>query len=123
MMSYSPATRDCMRHDLIKCRVAHGFEEDSSPQGLGEMIARNADVRPYTFRTRWYSPSLETWTQQDPAGYIDAPDLYEFERSNPARYVDPAGLAPEGGIVLPGGGWLGQDGEYRPDLAPLRMAR
>ncbi len=46
----------------------------------------------YYERARWYSPSLGTWISQDPAGYINGADTYQFVTGNPVNAVDPAGL-------------------------------
>jgi len=40
-----------------------------------------------------YDPTVGRWLEQDPAGYIDGPNMYQFEDSNPATLVDPSGLA------------------------------
>jgi RHS repeat-associated protein len=48
----------------------------------------------YQFGARVYAPSIGTWVQKDPAGYVDGNDLYQFIDSNPACSVDPSGLAP-----------------------------
>jgi RHS repeat-associated protein len=45
----------------------------------------------YLFRHRNYSPSLGTWTSQDPAGYINGANTYQFVISNPVGSVDPSG--------------------------------
>ena len=37
----------------------------------------------YYERARWYSPSLGTWISQDPAGYINGADTYQFVESDP----------------------------------------
>ena len=41
----------------------------------------------YYERARWYSPSLGTWISQDPAGYINGANTYQFVESNPAGAV------------------------------------
>ena len=46
----------------------------------------------YYERHRNYSPSLGVWTSQDPAGYINGADTYQFVLSNPVGKVDPEGL-------------------------------
>ena len=45
----------------------------------------------YYERARWYSPSLGTWISQDPAGYINGADTYQFVESDPVELVDPWG--------------------------------
>lgn len=39
-----------------------------------------------------YSPIVGRFLQRDPVGYLDTPNLYESEGSNPANIVDPFGL-------------------------------
>ena len=46
----------------------------------------------YYERARWYSASLGTWISQDPAGYINGADTYQFVGSDPVRSVDPNGM-------------------------------
>ena len=46
----------------------------------------------YYERARWYSASLGTWISQDPAGYINGADTYQFVGSDPTSYADPSGL-------------------------------
>ena len=54
----------------------------------------------YYARNRNYSPSLGRWTNQDPAGYINGANTYQFVGSDPAGNVDPWGLA--GGATATG---------------------
>ena len=42
-----------------------------------------------------YDPTLGRFIEMDPAMYIDGPNRYQMERSNPVRLTDPFGL--EGG--------------------------
>ena len=50
-------------------------------------------------RNRNYSPSLGRWISQDPAGYINGANTYQFVMSNPVGNVDPWGTGtPYGGI-------------------------
>ena len=49
----------------------------------------------YYARNRNYSPSLGRWINQDPAGYINGANTYQFVMSNPVGNVDPFGLAGE----------------------------
>jgi RHS repeat-associated protein len=46
----------------------------------------------YYARNRNYSPSLGRWINQDPAGYINGANTYQFVMSNPVGNVDPEGL-------------------------------
>ena len=45
----------------------------------------------YYARNRNYSPSLGRWINQDPAGYINGANTYQFVMSNPVGNVDPWG--------------------------------
>ena len=47
----------------------------------------------YYERNRNYSPSLGTWTSQDPLQYINGANTYQFVMGNPVNAVDPEGLA------------------------------
>ena len=46
----------------------------------------------YYERNRNYSPSLAVWTSQDPAGYVNGANTYQFIESNPVDETDAAGL-------------------------------
>ncbi len=46
----------------------------------------------YYARNRNYSPSLGRWINQDPAGYINGANTYQFVMSNPAVNTDASGL-------------------------------
>jgi RHS repeat-associated protein len=45
----------------------------------------------YYERNRNYSPSLGTWTSQDPLQYINGANTYQFVGSDPVGMVDPEG--------------------------------
>ena len=45
----------------------------------------------YDERFRNYSPSLGRWINQDPAGYINGANTYQFVASDPAGNSDPSG--------------------------------
>ena len=47
----------------------------------------------YYERARWYSTSLGTWISQDPAGFVNGADTYQFVGSGPVGAVDPWGMA------------------------------
>ena len=46
----------------------------------------------YYDHARNYSTTLGTWTSQDPAGYINGANTYQFVMSNPVGNVDATGL-------------------------------
>jgi RHS repeat-associated protein len=45
----------------------------------------------YTFQHRNYSPVLGTWVEEDPAGYTNGGNLYEFLGGDPLALLDPTG--------------------------------
>jgi RHS repeat-associated protein len=55
------------------------------------------------FQQRHYDPTTGTWTTEDPAGYMNGMNLYQFVGSNPATMIDPLGLCctPHTDITLP----------------------
>ncbi len=59
----------------------------------------------YYARNRNYSPSLGRWINQDPAGYINGANTYQFVMSNPLSYVDPIGLAGLSFSYISPGAW------------------
>ena len=83
----------------------------------------------YNFRFRDYDPALAAWTEQDPAGYVNGPDVYQMELSNPVTGWDPFGLedrvwgfnneALDDTAVRFRGGYNGQ--QWRGDLARREM--
>jgi RHS repeat-associated protein len=46
----------------------------------------------YNFHNRDYSPSLGRWLQQDPLGYSDGMNLYDYVKGDPLKFTDPTGL-------------------------------
>ncbi len=59
----------------------------------------------YHERNRNYSPSLGSVSRQDPAGYINGANTYQFVESNPVGNVDPWGLSSQQSpLPLPGEG-------------------
>jgi RHS repeat-associated protein len=44
------------------------------------------------FQARDLNTGLGTWIEQDPAGYVDGPNRYQLEISDPITLVDPMGL-------------------------------
>jgi len=59
----------------------------------GQRYESNHDL--YLFPARTYSPELGRFLQQDPLGYVDGMNLYEYVQSNPVNNVDPLGLEGE----------------------------
>ena len=63
-------------------------------------------------RNRSYSPSLGRWINQDPAGYVNGANTYQFVMGNPVNAVDPWGLDKSDAFVnglaaqLGGADWL-----------------
>jgi uncharacterized protein RhaS with RHS repeats len=49
----------------------------------------------YSFQHRELDPTLGRWIQQDPAGYVDGKNLYQFVSGTPVVRRDPLGLAGE----------------------------
>lgn len=47
------------------------------------------------FGLRFFDPAIGRWVSQDPAGYIDGPNLYTYLHNNPLNYLDRYGLAAE----------------------------
>jgi RHS repeat-associated protein len=46
----------------------------------------------YQDGARWYREQLGRFLQQDPAGYVDGANLYQYVGSGPVDHVDPSGL-------------------------------
>ncbi len=47
------------------------------------------------FGLRFYDPQSTRWISQDPAGFLDGPNLYIYLHNNPLNYLDRFGLATE----------------------------
>jgi len=43
------------------------------------------------FGKRYYDPAFGRWLTQDPAGFVDSSNLYQYVFNNPFRYQDPHG--------------------------------
>ena len=48
----------------------------------------------YYHGARYFSPWLARWTNCDPAGLVDGPNVYRYARANPVRFNDPNGQQP-----------------------------
>ena len=86
----------------------------------------------YYARNRNYDPSLGRWINQDPAGYINGANTYQFVMGNPTNLLDPSGesqdrYAPDKKKHGPGNGphvdryspGRQNVGRYRPDGTPI----
>ena len=47
----------------------------------------------YYYRARYYGPTAGRFTQVDPAGFVDGPNVYNYVMNNPLNNIDPLGLA------------------------------
>ena len=48
----------------------------------------------YYMRARYYDAEVGRFISEDPAGFIDGPNLYAYVGGNPVNAVDPTGLCP-----------------------------
>jgi RHS repeat-associated protein len=60
----------------------------------------------YYHGARYYAPWLGRWISCDSAGVGVSPNLYEYVRGNPVRYVDPSGLQEQPGVLSKIWTWL-----------------
>jgi RHS repeat-associated protein len=44
------------------------------------------------YGARYYNPEIGRWTQRDPMGFVDGPNVYAFVGNNPVNFVDEWGL-------------------------------
>lgn len=49
------------------------------------------DLQLINFSKRYYDPELAKWLSQDPEGFIDSSNLYQYVYNNPFKYKDPDG--------------------------------
>jgi RHS repeat-associated protein len=54
---------------------------------------RDAETGLLYYRARFYSPKDARFLSPDPQGFKDGPNLYAYVRGNPAKFIDPLGLA------------------------------
>ncbi|KAA0251911.1 MAG: RHS repeat-associated core domain-containing protein [Chloroflexi bacterium] len=52
----------------------------------------DAETGLYFYRFRTYHPTLKTFIQRDPLGYVDSASLYQYVGGRPTAAVDPLGL-------------------------------
>jgi RHS repeat-associated protein len=53
----------------------------------------DAETGLYYYRNRYYSPETGRFVSQDPLGYINGPNLYQYCFSDPVNFFDPWGLS------------------------------
>ncbi|MGH7147237.1 MAG: RHS repeat domain-containing protein, partial [Nitrospiraceae bacterium] len=46
----------------------------------------------YYYRARYYDPVIGRFILEDPAGFVDGPNIYSYVRNNPQMNIDPLGL-------------------------------
>jgi RHS repeat-associated protein len=56
-------------------------------------ILDNGSLKIQYNRNRYYDYYAGRWLTQDPLGYVDAMNLYEYAAGNPTSYADPIGLS------------------------------
>ena len=75
----------------------------------------------YYARNRNYSPSLGRWINQDPAGYINGANRYQFELGGPSGTTDPSGTKTTPLIPPPGKSTVG--GNVSPQGASIHLGK
>jgi RHS repeat-associated protein len=78
--AYDPWGRRTVTGGTDVTNIAYTGHQWHSPSGLS------------LTQYRGYLAELGRWTQPDPSGLVDGPNLYEYVASNPVRYTDPLGL-------------------------------
>ncbi len=100
---------DPKKREVIERYTYSAFGEEEILDESGDRIAESSIGNPWRYQGkrkdketgliffgyRYYDPSTGRWTNPDPAGIIDGPNLYAFVHSNPFKYVDYFGLASE----------------------------
>jgi RHS repeat-associated protein len=69
-----------------------GTSDTKSWNVLFQGLRWDSTAEDYEVRNRRYDPTLGRFTTQDPAGYVDGANLYQFVTSNPLQNCDPTGL-------------------------------
>jgi RHS repeat-associated protein len=60
----------------------------------GQVGIFTEDDNLYYMRARYYDAEVGRFISEDPAGYVDGPNLYAYVGGNPVSYVDPSGEIP-----------------------------
>jgi uncharacterized protein RhaS with RHS repeats len=69
-----------------------------------------------------YSPELGRWMEQDPSGYVDGLNPYQYERSAPTRWLDPDGRQAQPAPPATVGEMESEFNKERNMLAKLKLA-
>ena len=74
---------------------ADGISDFANPYyftGRRMDVLNDGDLKIMYYRNRYYDTETGRFLSNDPFIYIDGLNLYEYVRSNPAKYIDPFGL-------------------------------
>lgn len=94
---------------LIESYQYTAFGEETIYNAYGEAVESSIVGNPWRFAEkrvnqksglilfglRFYDPVAGRWISQDPAGFIDGPNLYAYLHNNPLNHLDRFGLATE----------------------------
>ncbi|OGV73566.1 MAG: hypothetical protein A3K18_17770 [Lentisphaerae bacterium RIFOXYA12_64_32] len=59
----------------------------------------DSDLGLYDFGARYYDPQAGRFISPDPLGFVDGPNPYLYVAGDPINWIDPWGLAAEGGLA------------------------
>lgn len=86
------AVTDTMVYDAWGNVIARTGLTDIMPLWIGELgYYYDVETGQFGIRERTYGPSIGRWTSQDPAGFIDGPNLYCYVSNSVILYADPRG--------------------------------
>jgi RHS repeat-associated protein len=89
---------------------AYGNVTGESNQGFGDRFRYagylyEATVSLYGIRARWFDPTTQRWTTEDPEGFAAGSNFTDYVSNNPTGATDPTGL----------------EGDYTDDSARVRL--
>lgn len=65
---------------------------DTTNRLLWKGLVYDSETRLYYMRNRWYSADLARFLSEDPAGFVNGLNLYNFSKDDPINGQDPSGL-------------------------------